>query len=191
MAFKKQEDSYIKKQGRFDFAISSTISAAIEALYYTTSGEKIDPKKVAEIVDKNRATIYENLFMDGKPKKKDSDSKESALPNHDGDLNKVDLSDPEQVKTYMEAIYDPAPKTIVVPISKIRRAHISGERFSSKDVLDEQRKGMRFVQFEGDTAQQLVREAQVFDDEWGDFEDMPKEEVTVSKEKIKKGLDFD
>ena len=150
-----------------DFAVSRSLALNIEAIYYMLKEKSgVDPTEMAKLVNEQKQKLYYAMFPD--EKKKDEAPIDEA-PVKDADLNKIDINDPEKIKEYMDAIYEPALKTIVIPISKIRRAHVSGERFSSKDVLDSQRKNMKFVHFEGDTANQVIKEAQYFEDEWGSF----------------------
>ncbi len=189
MSFKKHEMEELNRNAKMDFAVSRSLALNIEAIYYMLKEKSgVDPTEMAKLVKKKKQKLYYAMFPD--EKKKDEVSIDET-PVKDADLNKIDINDPEKIKEYMDAIYEPAPKTIVIPISKIRRAHVSGERFSSKDVLDSQRKNMKFVHFEGDTANQVIKEAQYYKDEWGSFESEHKEEITVTKKKIKKSVDLD
>lgn len=189
MSFKKHEMEELNRNAKMDFAVSRSLALNIEAIYYMLKEKSgVDPTEMAKLVNEQKQKLYYAMFPD--EKKKDEVSIDEA-PVKDADLNKIDINDPEKIKEYMDAIYEPAPKTIVIPISKIRRAHVSGERFSSKDVLDSQRKNMKFVHFEGDTANQVIKEAQYFEDEWGSFDSEPEEEITVTKKKIKKSVDLD
>ena len=190
MSFKKHEMEELNRNAKMDFAVSRSLALNIEAIYYMLKEKSgVDPTEMAKLVNEQKQKLYYAMFPD--EKKKDEVSIDE-VPVKDADLNKIDINDPEKIKEYMDAIYEPAPKTIVIPISKIRRAHVSGERFSSKDVLDSQRKNMKFVHFEGDTANQVVKEAQYFEDEWGSFDSAPKEEAPkVTKKKIKKSVSLD
>ena len=189
MSFKKHEMEELNRNAKMDFAVSRSLALNIEAIYYMLKEKSgVDPTEMAKLVSEQKQKLYYAMFPD--EKKKDEVSIDEA-PAKDADLNKIDINDPEKIKEYMDAIYEPAPKTIVIPISKIRRAHVSGERFSSKDVLDSQRKNMKFVHFEGDTANQVIKEAQYFEDEWGSFDSGAEEEITVTKKKIKKSVDLD
>jgi len=191
MSFKKHENEELQRKAKMDFAVSRSLALNIEAIYYMLKGQSgIDPSEITKLVNESKQKLYYTMFPD--EKKKDEEVSGEDTPVKDTDLNKIDINDPEKIKEYMEAIYEPAPKTIVIPISKIRRAHVTGEKFSSKDILENQRKNMKFVHFDGDTANQVVKEAQYFEDEWGSFDYAPKEEAPkVTKKKIKKSVSLD
>ena len=71
---------------------------------------------MAKLVNEQKQKLYYAMFPD--EKKKDETPIDEA-PVKDADLNKIDINDPEKIKEYMDAIYEPAPKTIVIPISKM------------------------------------------------------------------------